>query len=323
MTLYLSHQSALRYWLTKTQDEAVPDGVPDKSLAFATASMKEVKCAGLPFGYSPKDPLHLLVPNRSCARGHKSVVTHVWSRAVPQGSFNELWGSNRISSPEFTYLQMAGRRPLIETVEIGCYLCGGFSIEDEGRGYVGERSPLTDPGDIRSFLDAAKGAYGAVPAMRALEYVIPSAASPMEVLLMLAFSLPPELGGWGFPPISVNQRIEVDERLQTLIDKSYVRGDIYMPSVKGDVEYDSYAFHTGKYRLDHTQARRNVLEAMGVKTVSATWGQTNTFDKFETFIWMVRERFGIEQREFDDREKAAQKDLYALLTDKNKRMFCP
>ena len=48
MTLYLSHQSALRYWLTKTGDEVVPDGVSDRNLAFATASMKEVKGAGLP-----------------------------------------------------------------------------------------------------------------------------------------------------------------------------------------------------------------------------------------------------------------------------------
>lgn len=321
MTLYLSHQSALRYWLTKTGDEVVPDGVSDRNLAFATASMKEVKGAGLPFDYSPKRPLHLLVPDRNCARGLRSVVTHVWSGAVPPGSFNELWGSNRVSSPEFTFLQMAGRRPLIETIEIGCYLCGGFSIGDEGRGYVGERCPLTNPESMGSFLEAAKGSYGAHPAKRALAYVMPFAASPMEVLLMLAFSLPPELGGWAFPPISANQRIEVDERLRPLIDESYVKGDIFMPSVRGDVEYDSREFHTGKYRLDHTQARRNVLEAMGVKTVSATWGQIDTFEKFEVFIWMVAERFGIERRGFSDREQAAQKELYSFLIDRNKLIF--
>ena len=45
------------------------------------------------------------------------------------------------------------------------------------------------------------------------EALLPNAASPMEVLLVLAFVLPPRLGGWGFPEIQVNQRIDVDEHL--------------------------------------------------------------------------------------------------------------
>ena len=321
MTLYLSHESALRYWLTKREGECVPDGVSDRNLAFARASMGEIKGSGLPFDFSRDRPLHLLVPSRGDIRRLKSAVTHVWGGDVPAGAFNELLGPNRVSSPEFTFLQMAIRRPLHEVVELGCYLCGSFSVADDGRGYAGRRDPLTTPESIGAFLDAAKGSYGIALARRALGYVVPCAASPKEVMLVMTFTFPIRLGGWEFPDIVANQRIEVAEYLRILAEASYFKGDIFMPAIMGDVEYDSYEFHTGRYRLDHTQTRRNVLEAMGVKTVSATYGQIETFDKFEAFISMTKERFGLEQREFDEGERFAQKNLYAYLMDNNKVLF--
>ncbi|HJA28174.1 MAG TPA: hypothetical protein IAA15_01180 [Candidatus Olsenella pullicola] len=143
----------------------------------------------------------------------------------------------------------------------------------------------------------------------------------MEVLLVIAFALPPSAGGWMMPGIVANQRIDVDKNLRPLVGEDYLLGDIYLPSVRGNIEYDSYEFHTGKYRYDHTQARRNVLEAMGVKTISATWGQLNTFEKFESFVWMVKERFGIEHHTFTDDERAAQINLYELLTNTKARLF--
>ncbi len=60
---------------------------------------------------------------------------------------------------------------------------------------------------------------------------------------------------------------------------------------------------------------------MGVKTMSATWSQINDFEKFKTFIWMVRERFGISQRAFSPQETAAQMDLYERLTNFSRRLF--
>lgn len=321
MSLHLCHESATQYWLTKTGDELVPDYVPVRNLANATASMKEVAAAGLPVDYSAKRPLHVLVGTRQDYRSLKSVKTHVWSGSVPPGSFNELYGANFVSSPEFTFLQMASVRPQLELVELGCHLCSKFSIGAEGHGYVGERAPLTTPERMALFLEAANGAYGVAKARRALCYVVPGAASPMEILIVLACVLPPRLGGWSMPEITANQSIRVDDDLKLIVESDYLVGDIYLPSVRGDIEYDSYEFHTGRYRLDHTQARRNVLEAMDVKTVSATWGQISSFDKFEAFMRMVMRRFGIEGRAFTAGERVAQINLYEHLTDPRARLF--
>lgn len=321
MSLIVSHESALCYWLTKTGDECVPDYADVKTVAQVGASMREVREALLPIEYSEKRPLHLLVPDQQSLRSLQRVKTHLFSGRLPPGSLCELSGANYVSSPEFTFLQVAAGRTPIETLELGYYLCGSFSIDEKGCGYTGQRAPLTTPENIARFLDSASGAYGVRKARSALRYLLPNAASPMEVLLVLAFVLPPRLGGWGFPEIQVNQRIDVDEHLRVIAEAGFFLGDIYLPSVNGDVEYDSEEFHTGRWRADHTQARRNVLEVMDVKTMSATWSQLSDFEKFRTFIWMVKERFGIPHRTFTPQEITAQVSLYEHLTDFGRKLF--
>lgn len=312
MSLYLSHESALRYWLTKSGDEEAPEVSDVRSLAQATALASEIAHASLPLEHDDKAPLHTLVPSRQDARSLKGVKTHVWSGPVLPGSFNELWDSSCVSSPEFTFLQMAPRHQLWENVCLGCYLCGLFSVDEKGS-YAGLRSPLMTVESLSDYLRAASGCYGVNRAREALPYIAGCAASPVEVMLAMEFALPPRLGGWAMPPIFLNQRIDIDRRMYPIAHTEFYVGDISLPSVNGDVEFDSRQFHTGMYRLDHTQARRNVLEVMGVKTMSATWGQINSFGKLETFVWMVKERFGIAQREFTQEERRAQIDLYESL----------
>ena len=60
---------------------------------------------------------------------------------------------------------------------------------------------------------------------------------------------------------------------------------------------------------------------MDVKTMSATWSQLSDFEKFRTFIWMVKERFGIPHRTFTPQEIAAQVSLYEHLTDFGRKLF--
>ena len=68
MSLIVSHESALCYWLTKTGDECIPDYADVKAVAQASASMREVRDALLPVDYSEKRPLHLLVPDQQSLR---------------------------------------------------------------------------------------------------------------------------------------------------------------------------------------------------------------------------------------------------------------
>lgn len=320
MTLYLSHESALRYWLTRAPYHALPDCAPEHTLQRASAGMAEIKNASLPYSPSPKTPLHLLMPGPDAHRDRSIVRPHVQARELPPGSFLSLIGDVRVSSPELTYLQLAARRPLSEVVTYGCYLCAGFCVDEDGS-YLGLRDHLTTTQDIATYLGKVPEAYGASKARRALGYVVGNTASPMEVMLAVLLSLPVREGGWEMPRIVANQRIDIDEELRPLADAECYFGDLLIPTVNGDLEYDSVEFHSGSFRLDHTQARRNVLEAMGIRTVSATIGQIADARRFDHFMYMVRRRFGLEQIVCSLEESERQHRLHDILLTRERGLF--
>lgn len=321
MSIYLGHESALRYWLTKRGDECVPDRSPFASLVDGTANLRDLRAASLPFDFSESRPLSVLVASQAQLRNSCEVSARVLKARLPAGSFCELVGSSFVASPELTYLLMAQDLDVVDTAIIGTYLCSGFSIRDEGRGFVGSRDPLVTPEEISSFLGKVPGVRGIKTARQALKYIVPNTASPMEVLLALSCSLPPLLGGRSMPPVTANQRIDVPRELLELAGTDSLYGDLFFATVKGNLEYDSNEYHTGQFRSDHTFARRNVIEAAGVKVVSATWGQMRTFELFNTFWWLVEKNFGLRHHKFNERQRAAQEELYRRLTDRGVRLF--
>lgn len=322
MGMCIGYESALRYWLTKTGDEALPEPASSAAIVRATAGLREAREESLPFGPDERRPLHLLVHDRRLGHRMDGAVAHVVSRPLPEGSLCHLSGDNTIASPELTYAQAAASEPLLETVRVGCYLCSTFFIGDDGRDYTGERRQLTTVEALRAYVDRLPpGTRGVRRAREALAYVIDGLASPTEVFLGMAYGMPPDRGGMGPFVMHANQRIEIDERIQELLGSRFLKGDLYLPEFGADLEYDSRRFHTGQYRLDHTQARRNAIEAMGIKTISATYGQINTFAKFENFTWMLRKRLGIDQPEYSLEERRAQMELYDTLLSPVGRLF--
>ena len=312
MSIYLSHESALQYWLTCSDpiDHGVLDG--SRSLARASTNMRDIKRAELPFEYDSSNKLHVLGANHNECRSKLTVTAHRWTGPIAAGSFCEYSELCQISSPEFTFLQMAGCRPLHELIEIGTYLCAGFAVE-KGLGFKELRNPPTSPPKLEEFVLGMHGAYGAKQARRALKYIVPNTASPMEVLLCLAFALPPKLGGWGYPNLIANHEIEVPLHLRDALGSRTLRCDLYFPDANGDVEFDGAAYHSAPERLDYTQTRRNVLEAMGVKTVSATKMQVNTYKRFNNFMWLAIERLGLPLRNYSWQQMENQQQLYEKL----------
>lgn len=322
MGVCLGFDTALRYWLTKRAGEEAPCPAESGSFGAVESGSRVVRAAGLPLEGTPQRPLHLVVPNDSLKRSCVSAVTHVCTTELPRGSFRRLGGDNLVASPELTFLQMAQRRPLWDLIEIGCYLCSTFAIDEVGRDYTGKREQLLTYERLARYLDELPPqTYGARRARRALGYVVEATASPMEVQLVMHYGLPPELGGRGPIRIVANQLIRIDEHAQRLLGSRYLVGDLCMPEYGCDLEYDSELFHTGCYRLDHTQARRNVLEAMHVKTISATHGQICTPRMFDDFTWLFEERVGREHPTYDWHERSLQLELYEWLNDPHRTLF--
>ncbi len=322
MGLCLGFVSALQYWLTKRGDEAIPEAADTGRFAHSEASSRLLAHEHLPLEPSEKRPLHLLVPSQALKHRLDNIVVHACSSKLPAGSFYRLGGDNLVASPALTFLQMAPRHSLWELVEIGCYLCSKFSISERGRDYVGEREQLVTLDELHRYIDSLPNrAYGKRQATRALSYVVELTASPKETHLAMHYGMPLDLGGRGPIAISANQRINIDEHGQRILEATHLVGDLYLSEYKSDLEYDSIEFHTGSYRLDHTQARRNVLEAMQIKTISATQGQIDTLQHFDDFTWLMESRIGREHVEADAGQRQAQKELFAWTDDKKRVLF--
>ena len=322
MGLCLGYESSLRYWLTKTEGEAIPEVATAGAFRQAEATSALVKEGTLPFGPEPDRPLHLVVGDPALKHRVRDCRTHVCRINLPPGSFRCLPQGNIVSSPELTFLQMASTASLWQLIEIGNYLCSTFSISDEGRGYTGKREQLVSVRLLAEFLDTLPpNTYGANKARAALEYVVELTASPKESQLAMHYRLPLELGGRGPINICANQAIQIDEHGQRLLASGHLVGDLFLPDFNCDLEFDSIEFHTGRFRLDHTQTRRNVLEAMGIKTVSATEGQINRIEKLDDFTWLLEERIGAPHPVHTREQRLAQIDLFDWLNDPQRTLF--
>lgn len=312
MPVVLSHESSLRYWLTGGEEARSIEPDWSRNLSSASGNMRDIKHAGLPFAYSKHEKLHVLVGDHSSTRNQLMVVTHRWTRPTPPESFYECGEYCLVCSPEFTFLQLADSRTVLELILIGTYLCAGFSITENGA-FSELCTPATTPARLESYLACSSGARGVAKARRALRHVAPGTASPMEILLCLAFTLPKSLGGWGYPEARANEELDVPQHLRGPLGSRTLRCDLYFPSVKGDVEYDSAEFHSDAERLDYTQTRRNVLEAMGIRTISATKSQLRGYERFNDFMWMAIERLGLPWVPPSGATQAKQRELYGFL----------
>lgn len=322
MGLCLGYESSLRYWLTKTEGEAIPEVATAGAFRQAEATSALVKEGTLPFGPEPDRPLHLVVGDPALKHRVRDCRVHVCEGPLPDGSFCQLPGSNLVASPALTFLELAQTHSLWELVEIGNYLCSTFSISDEGRGYTGKRAQVAAPEQLSRYLsELPPYTRGVRRAQQALEHVTELTASPKESQLAMHYHLPVELGGRGPFEIVANQAIRIDEHGQRLLASGHLVGDLFLPDFGCDLEFDSIEFHTGRFRLDHTQARRNVLEAMGIKTVSATEGQINTIEKLDDFTWLLEERLGIPHPAYSREQRMAQIDLFDWLNDPQRTLF--
>ena len=85
--------------------------------------------------------------------------------------------------------------------------------------------------------------------------------------------LPYRLGGYGLPKPIMNQHIEIEIEKQMILRKRFLVCDLYWPSAKVNLEYDSTEFHAAKERLVADARRRAVLESLGITSINITGPQ--------------------------------------------------
>ena len=242
-------------------------------------------------------PLQVLVASRKTRTVNAGIVTRTWA-TLPDNSLVDAGQGFFVSTPEFCFLQMANDMTLAQLIQLGMELCGTYAVVDTGPA-ISRKAPLTTVAKLAAFVEAASNARGRAKALRALRYILPGSASPMETVLALLFSLPYNLGGYGLPEPLLNYRVEAPSSMRKLVDRSYCLCDLCWPRAKLAVEYDSRLHHADPDRQSSDARRRATLVTLGFTVLTVLPGQVTDGAAFNRLAHQVAKLTGKRLRYHD------------------------
>ncbi len=174
------------------------------------------------------------------------------------------------------FLQVALDYNIHELIYLGLQIC---SYREGGR-------PRCTVEELRACAEELRGHRGRRKALRAIRYLKNDSRSPMESILYMFLRLPNALGGCGFKEIVLNEQIVLDRG-----DKTYY-ADLYVPSRKLDIEYDSEEYHSSAPALSKDRERAAHLEAEGYRVVSVGFSQLSNLKAFQNLARQLARLIG-------------------------------
>ena len=148
---------------------------------------------------------HILVPDTMSRATNEKVVRHRWNGPVPEGAFWRLTDKVYVSTPEFTYLQLAGVLSTAQLALVGCAMVSPYHLDNNN--VVRPREPMTTTEQLRDFLEACPVAYGSRKAKQTLAYVTDTLTNTLDLHLWARFCFPACYGGMGLPRAQVNSLV--------------------------------------------------------------------------------------------------------------------
>ena len=219
------------------------------------------------------EPYHVAVFRQEDRRSLQGVRCHVAAPSVRLSAHHLVASGVFVPEPALALLEQSRGRTVPEVAAAASALCSAYALSASDG--MGERLPLVLPTAIRT----ACGVHGDMPGRgaveRSLPWIVAAAASPRDWALALVLSLPGRFGGYGLPLPTLNVPLEVGDRMRALADCSRYVADLYWPSCRLVVEYDSDGYHLTSHQHRHDAVRRMVLQEMGYRVVSVTRLQLN------------------------------------------------
>lgn len=276
MTLVVTHQSALKFWVnvtTSVDDVTASSGI--KNLQDATANIKIAKRYKQQDNRFGNGPFHVLVGPKNRRVSTNEVICHQTSGAFPPGSFRRIAKDALIVSPELCYLQMASVLSFLKLIELGWLLCGTYATLPDGE-LTNNRRPLTTKHRLAGYIERCAGMRGREQVAKALQFVQDNAASPIETKLALLLSLPRRLGGFRFPIPTMNHKVHFSPSEQQLYGRQFVVLDLYWPQWRIGIEYDGRAYHGESDAIARDRAKSSEMAARKIEILRVDRTQLHT-----------------------------------------------
>ena len=284
--------------------ESTPGATMERELAVYYGLLPEIQ--GVRPHRESNSKVDLLIRDVNSASTRANVALHICnSKVLPSMLLpidTDLKGF--VTSPEFTYLQVASKLDFIGTILAGSALCSDYFLNQNGHGGVSQRQngPLTSRAVIAKFLATQGRKRGIVPAKRALQHIVEKARSPRETSLALLLCLPYNLGGFNLGTVELNRPIELEnrygEKITRIPDLTIQLKDKRQKRATVLLDYDPAVTHFGVQKITRDLDRENEL-VTGVQCphFSVSGEMLKSFESVQGLVRQIRESTGITARD--------------------------
>ena len=260
MSICLCHQSADQALESLAQEKHLTEPASTAIIERLTSGRDEVLSACR--GMQPITlPVNVLIGDSAHTRSDGYVKTHMWKGDLPDGSIKRISDGVYVASPELCLVQQASEISFVRLCQmLGRYL-GTFSpSKGSDFGFV-ERQALTTEEELSGFIRKLPVKRPAGIVRQAMRWTCPFSASPQEVNLQLALSLPPTCHGFALPCPHMNYEVELEDTAKEFCkpDKS-IRIDLCWPDFGIGLEYQG-EYHQSQIGKDY--ARNLAANYMG------------------------------------------------------------
>ena len=284
--------------------ESSPGAAIERELAIYYGHLPEIQ--GIRLHQEPNSKVDLLIRDMNSAFAKEHVSLHICNSRTSSSMLLPIDVGQKgfVTSPEFTYLQIASKLDLIGTILAGSALCSDYFLNQNDHGGVSQRpnSPLTNRAAIAKFLSTQERKRGIVPAKRALQYIVEKARSPREASLALLMCLPYNLGGFNLGTVELNKPIELEnrygEKITRIPDLTIQLKDKRKKQATVLLDYDPAVTHTGSQKIMRDLDRENELVA-GVQCphFSVSGEMLKSFESVQGLVRQIRDSVRIAARE--------------------------
>lgn len=284
--------------------ESSPGVATERELAVYYGHLPEIQ--GVRLHQESNGKVDLLIRDVNSAFAKEYVTLHVCQSMMSLSSLLPIGADLKgfITSPEFTYLQIASKLDFIGTILAGSALCSDYFLNQDGHGGVSQRQngPLTNRAAIAKFLATQGRKRGIIPAKRALQHIVEKARSPREASFALLLCLPYNLGGFNLGAVELNRPIELEnrygERITRIPDLTIQLKDKRQKRAMVLLDYDPATTHSGDQKITRDLDRENEL-VTGVQCphFSVSGEMLKSFESVQGLVRQIRESTGITARD--------------------------
>ena len=299
MTVVLGYVWGIWWWrCADSRIDVDPLRVPFSKLPTSQMKIAELRKAGLDKfrescemrGIPRTLPVDIVVCGDSPCPRTREVQVHRWNGFLPQWFLCGVGEDYFVCAPEFCFIMVAGNirsimrervrkwQYVVALVELGCELCGMYSLQNTRRGFKDRTRPLTSSKNLYAFAGRVTHERGTSMVFAALPWVVDGMRSPMETVLYLMLCAPRKWGSLALPRPLCNVLLDVPEHLWDKTTLRHIRPDFLWPEFCLIVEY------TGRIRTRegaHTIRRsRSSRKTWGTKSLrfanktSTIWGDS-------------------------------------------------